>query len=392
MSNTIIDQDFPYDIIHRGSRDAARHNRRVKEAAKKQLKDIISQQDIITSEGNKKVKVRLKYLDQYRFVYNKDYHEVVGRDQFDELEVGEVLDKPSQGQGAGPKAGEEAGEELYETEFTVEELTDMMIEELQLPDLDETKKNEIVSEILEWTDRRKKTGVEACLDKKKTLLSHLVRRAKLGIKPDKPLAMSKDDMVYRTWDIAQEKHSNAVVFLMMDRSGSMWQDKIYAVKALFFWVVQFLKRKYDKVDIRFIAHDYNAKELNEKDFFTISDSGGTRVSSAYGMCANIIQQEYPCDIWNIYCFHASDGDSYNDEKLCMDLVNEILDLGANLFAYTEINIDNWRGDDTPSVLYEYFSEQVKRRDGVILSILNELDDIMDVLSAFLKKKQEHQKV
>ena len=259
MGSTIIEQDFPYDILHRGQRDESRHNKRVDEAARKQLKDIISQQDIITSEGNKKVKIRLKYLDQYRFVHNQDRIDVVGRDQFDEIDDGEILHKPTQGGGGDlRKAGQGSGDEIYEAEYTIDELTDMMTEELERPDLDETKKNEIVSEIIEWEDLRKRSGIRSLIDKRRTLLANIKRRAKL--KKTKPIPLDNDDLRFRTWSIREEKHSNAVIFLMMDRSASMWEDKIYATKALYFWIVQFLRRKYDRVEIKFIAHDYHARE------------------------------------------------------------------------------------------------------------------------------------
>jgi len=217
VGSTIIEQDFPHDIIHRGQKDAIRHNKRVTEAVKKQLKDIISQQDIITSEGNKKIKVRLKYLDQYRFRHNPDRADEIGRDEFDDLSDGEIISEPEEGQGGAPRqAADVAGEELYETEYTIEELTDMMMAELELPELDETKKNEITADILEYTDRRKRVGIEACLDKRQTLLSYIKRKAQMR---NKELIVSQDDLRFKTWEIATEKHSNAVVFLLMDRSG-----------------------------------------------------------------------------------------------------------------------------------------------------------------------------
>lgn len=380
MGSTIIEQDFPYDILRRGSRDADKHNKRVNDAVKKQLKDIISQQDIITSEGNKKVKVRLKYLDQFRFLHNRDKVDVVGRDNYDELEDGEILYRPKPGEAGGGEAGDSDGGELFEAEYTVEELTDMMIEELELPDLDETKKNEIVSDILEYTDRRKQQGVESCIDKKRTILSNI--RRKKALRQRKSVYI-KDDMVYRTWNVAEEKYSNAVIFLMMDRSASMWEDKIYAVKAFFFWVVRFLKRKYDRVEIKFIAHDYHARELDEKEFFTISDSGGTRVSVAYELCRDIIHHNYPSSRWNIYCFHASDGDTFSDEPECMKLVQEIInDLGGNLFAYTEINIDSWRDGD--SRLLTHFRELANEQEGVIVSVVEDVSDILGALKTFLQ--------
>jgi hypothetical protein len=190
--------------------------------------------------------------------------------------------------------------------------------------------------------------------------------------------------VYRTWNVSEEKHSNAVVFLMIDRSASMWEDKIYAVKAFFFWIVQFLKRKYDRVEIKFIAHDYFARELDEKEFFSISDSGGTKVSSAYEMCRDMIKHNYPRSRWNIYCFHASDGDTFGDEPQCMNLVKEIVnELGGNLFAYTEIKFDSWRDGD--SQLLAHFLELMSDgEDRVIATVVEEMSDILNALKIFLQ--------
>ena len=387
MGSTIIDQDFPHDIIHRGQRDANRHNKRIEEAVRKQLKDVISQQDIITSEGNKKVKIRLKYLDQYRFRHNPDRMDEIGRDEFDELENGEIISEPGEGGGRPMKAGDEIGEELYETEYTLEELTEMMIQELELPDLDDTKKTEISSDVLEYTDRRKRVGIEACLDKKQTLLAHIKRRSQLKIKKDEVLPMTQDDLRFKTWEIAREKHSNAVVFLMMDRSGSMWANKIYAVKALYFWIVQFLRLRYDKVEIKFISHDYNARELNEKEFFTTASSGGTRVSAAYEMCRDMIEHNYPAERWNIYCFHASDGDSWSDEAECVEIAGDIISMGANLFAYTEIDLDSYR--DGSSDLYKMLKKASKTKyRRLLVSTIEKMEDIMDTLRKFLKHSHE----
>lgn len=383
MGSTIIGQDFPHDIIHRGESDMHRHNKRVDDAVRKQLKDVIGQHDIITRAKNKTVKVRLKNLNQFRFIHGRDRLDIVGRDQFDDLKEGEIISKPTPGGGKPVEAGDADGEEIFEAEYSIEELTDMMIEELDLPDLDDTKQNEIVSVVLEWNDRRKGVGITAAIDKKKTILANLMRKAKSKSKDrSKKIPFIKDDLRFKTWEEAEEKHSNAVIFLMMDRSGSMWREKIYAVKAFYFWVVQFLRRKYNNVEIKFIAHDYNAREMKEQDFFTIADSGGTRVSSAYGLCKEMIEHNYPVTMWNIYCFHASDGDSWDDEEQCMELVNDILDLGANLFAYAEINIDNWRGDGESKLLNRFRVLQ-EYRDGVLVSVISELGDILQSLKRFL---------
>lgn len=380
MGSSIVDQDFPYDILHRGKRDESRHNKRVNDAVRKQLRDLISQQDIITSEGNKKVKVRLKYLDQYRFVHNRDRIDRVGRDEFDDLEEGEILYQPSPSSGKTPRASDDVGEELYEAEYTIDELTEMMIQELELPDFDEKRKNEIISDVIEWEDRRQYSGNYALIDKKHTLLANIKRRAKMKLAG--PVPIINDDLRFRSWNVRQERHSNAVVFLMMDRSGSMWEEKIYCVKALYFWVVRFLRLKYERVEIRFIAHDYDAQERTEKEFFTISDNGGTRVSAAYELCRSLIKHNYPQSTWNIYCFHASDGDTFGDEDECMRLVQEIIKLGANLFAYTEIDIDNWRDSESP--LCEHFRDLAKAKHEVLVSVIQDRSEVLESLKIFLR--------
>lgn len=385
MDSVIVDSDFPHDLVNRGARDARRHNKKVQDAARKQLKDLITSQDIITSSGNKKVKVRLKHLDQYEFRHHPDRVDIVGRDEFDELDEGEIISRPDHDAsiGRGVKPGDAAGEELYEVEFTVDDLTEMMIKELRLPNLDESIKSEIVSEVIEWTDRRKSSGIHGLIDKKQTLLANIKRKAQMGYGPGEKVPIVNDDLRFRTWEIQRERHSNAVLFAMMDRSGSMWEDKIYACKAFYFWVVQFLRKKYDRVEIRFIAHDYNAKEMTEADFFTISEDGGTRVSTAYTLCRDIIKYEYPSSKWNVYCFHASDGDSWDDEMECYDLITEIINLGVKQFGYVEIQ-DEYDGDE--SELWGIIENAAQDHDRVMLTSIGELDDVMKAIQYFFGNK------
>ena len=383
MSSTVVEKDFPYDIIKRGDKDANRHNKRVDDAVRKQLKDIIGQHEIITREGNKKVKVRVKGLTQYRWIHSQDRVDTIGRDEFDDLDEGEIIYRPDenksgdQGLGTGDANDNlQDGEEVYEAEYTMDELTDMMIQELELPDLDETKHVEVVSPTLEWNDRRRYAGIRSALDKRRTLIRYLKRKSK-----SEEEGFINDDLVFKTWDEHQEKHSNAVVFLMMDRSYSMEEDKIYMVKALYFWIVNFLRRKYNNVEIRFISHDLRAKEMSEKDFFTISHSGGTKVSSAYKLCRDIIKNNYPPEMWNIYCFHSSDGDSWHDESLCMDLVEDIVALGAKLFAYSEINLDKNSTDE--SNLMMHFAKLTSKKPEVLVSTVQSKSDILTTLNKFL---------
>lgn len=387
MSTVIIEQDFPFDIIRRGERDSSRHHKRVKNATRQQLKDIIAQNDILTSDGNKKVKVKLRGLEQYRFIRNRDYRDYIGRDEFDELNENEILQRPQPGSGDPSEASEDPGEELYEVEYSLEELTKIMMEELKLPDLDETLKAELISESIEFNDRRREHGIEACLDKRKTLLANLLRKKKLKLPPNHKLPIVKSDKRFKTYDIIKEKHSNAVIFLMMDRSGSMTSDRIYAVKALYFWLVQFLKRKYDKIEIRLIAHDTIAKELKEKEFFTIKDSGGTKISAAYELCKEIIQKQYSASLWNIYVFHATDGDTFGDENVCVSLVKDLLNYGIKLFSYSEIRIDE-RYAQNKSEIYNQLETLSNFDKRVITYSIDALNEVYKALKTILNRSRE----
>lgn len=377
MDSVIVDNDFPHDLIRRGARDERRHNKKVQEAARKQLKDIISRQDIITTSGNKKIKVKLKYLDSYHFRHYPDRVDVIGRDEYEELDKDEIISRPNDGN-AGGAAGNAEGDEIYEVEFTIDDLTNMMIEELRLPRLDERVKSEIVSEVIEWTDRRKSSGVHALIDKKHTLLANIKRKAAMGYKPGEKAPIVNDDLRFRAWKIQKEKHSNAVIFFLLDRSGSMSEEKIYSVKAFFFWVTQFLRKRYDRIEIKFIAHDVAARELPESDFFTITDSGGTMVSAAYQLCADLIKFNYPSSKWNIYCFHASDGDTWGDDDKCAQLIQEILSYGAKMFGYVEV-----RGEfDTDNITALWNAIENVDDERVILSTINSVDEVLETIEFF----------
>jgi len=106
---------------------------------------------------------------------------------------------------------------------------------------------------------------------------------------------------------------------------------------LFFCMIRFLRTKYQDVEIVFITHHSEAQEVDEEAFFKMGESGGTRVSSAYKLALEIIQERYDPERWNIYPFHFSDGDNWsdNDNRLCVELVGKLLEV-CNLFGYGEI--------------------------------------------------------
>jgi sporulation protein YhbH len=209
----------------------------------------------------------------------------------------------------------------------------MIFEDLGLPNLEEKKLQTISSPAVRFTDVRR-VGALPNLDKRQTLKMNLKRNALHG----KPRVgdFKPEDLRFKTWEETFERQAAAVVMAMMDVSGSMGSFEKYIARSFYYWMLTFLRTKYDNVEIVFIAHHTEAKEVTEEEFFTRGESGGTKVSSAYQLALELIETRYRPDDWNLYPFHFSDGDNWpSDNALCKELVQKMLDVSA-LFGYGEI--------------------------------------------------------
>jgi sporulation protein YhbH len=321
--------EIPWDLRRRALKDSIRHDKRVKEAIRQNLKELIAEENIITAEGKKLVKIPLRYLDQYRFRFG-EVGTGTGQGKGD---VGDVIARDGTQSDGAEQPGDQPGEQVYEAEISLEELTHMMLEDLALPWLEDKGAQQITTHTYAFDDVRRK-GSMANLDKKRTLLENLKRHAADG--QPKVGAFRDADQRFKVWSVQQEKHSNAAVYLLMDRSGSMTTEKKYIAKSFFFWLVRFLRLKYNTVDMVFIAHDTEAQIVPEQDFFTITNSGGTMCSSAYRVALEHIQHTHPHMRWNNYVFHFSDGDNWHDDNVrCKALVAQLLDHAA-MVGYGEI--------------------------------------------------------
>lgn len=325
-----------WDLHQSGSKDAARHREKLKDAFKKKLHDIISEESIITpGENGKKVKVPIKALDNYRFVFDPKKQKNVGQGD-GETEVGDVLEKEQQkGQKPGDKAGNDEGDEYYEAEIDLEDLVEMMLEDLDLPRLDPKKKADLSVTDIRYDDIRKK-GMLSNLDKKRSLINNLKRSSAKG--STKLGDFHQDDLRFRTWSEHQRPITSAAVIAMMDVSGSMTTDKKYIARSFFFWMVQFLRKKYENVDIVFISHTTRAKIVTEHEFFYQGESGGTKVSSAYELALDTIKERYDPVHYNVFAFHFSDGETFGDEDECVALLKELAKK-CNMVGYGEIALN-----------------------------------------------------
>lgn len=297
-----------------------------------------SPESIILSDGEKIIKVPIRSLEEFHFRFD-DGKRAHGGQGKGNSKVGDVIGSASPkknagGPGAGPEAGNEPGVDYYEAEITLDELAQMIFEDLGLPNLEEKKKKELVADGAEFRDVRK-VGIQSNIDRKRTILEAMKRRAlkerKSGIGK-----ITREDLRFKTWEPSFRQESSAVVLAMMDTSGSMGPFEKYIARSFFFWMVRFLRTKYENVHIVFLAHHVTAKETTEEEFFTKGASGGTRCSSVYELALKIIAERYSPGEYNLYAFHFSDGDNLStDNEKCLRLVKELLQK-CNLVGYGEI--------------------------------------------------------
>ncbi|MCY0902192.1 MAG: sporulation protein YhbH [Firmicutes bacterium] len=325
-----------WSLHRKGQQDQARHQEKVREAIRRNLSDLISEESIIMTDGRQVVKVPIRSLDEYRFRYNYNKSQQAGQGG-GESAIGDVVARdpaaaPKPGQGDG--AGDQPGLDYYEAEVSVDEIQSILFADLELPYLEQKAPENVVIPDVTFTDVRKK-GLQSNIDKKRTILETLKRNARHGEPGLHHIA--PDDLRYRTWEDIQKPHSQAVVLAMMDTSGSMGTFEKYIARTFFFWMVRFLRTKYEHVDIQFIAHHTEAKVVTETEFFTKGESGGTICSSAYQLALDVIATQFPPSSYNIYPVHFSDGDNLtSDNDRCVSLVEELMGT-CNVFGYGEVN-------------------------------------------------------
>jgi uncharacterized sporulation protein YeaH/YhbH (DUF444 family)/intein/homing endonuclease len=212
--STVSQHDW--SLHRKGQIDQERHKQKIKEAIKKNLANIVSEESIILSDGKRVLKVPIRSLEEYRFRYdfNKQQHAGQGDG---ESQVGDVIARdPRPGRGRRGEAGEEPGTDYYEAEITLDELAAMIFEDLGLPNLEEKKLAEMESEAVRFTDVRK-VGPLANLDKKRTIMENIKRNAAKG---DPHFGdIRNEDLRFKTWEPTIKYQSNAVVMAMMDVSG-----------------------------------------------------------------------------------------------------------------------------------------------------------------------------
>ncbi len=377
-------------IADRSAGDRERHRRKIEKAIKEGIHNIVAEESIIGESGKKKYKIPVRGVKEFRFVYGDNGSKRVGSGEGNDLQRGQVIGKKKkQGNGQpGEKAGNEKGEEYYEVELTLEQVAEYLFKDLELPNFEKKKDSQVVSKKIKRKGYRTK-GIRPRLDKKKSAIQRIKRMkkeefsGKREVDSDESFSFMERDLRYKHYAVKEKKSSNAVIFFLMDISGSMGKTKKFLSRSFFFLLYSFIRSRYDKVEIVFIAYESQAYEVDEKSFFERGSSGGTIASSGVKMVNEIIDARYHPSSWNIYTFHASDGDNWpSDNDTVREAVENCLPK-MQFYGYCEIEPSTerlqWMRDSNLSNLFGSISG-----DKLKTSSIQRKEDIWDAFNNFFK--------
>jgi len=355
--------------------------RRYKNQIKRAVSDAIGKRSITDIDKGERISIPAKDTSEPQFHQGsggKIERVLPGNDVF---VSGDHISRPSQkemagGDGEASNAG--SGEDDFVFQLSREEFLELYFEDLELPDLVKKELARIPTlrtvragvtttgvptNINVLRSMRQATGRRISLatphkrqlkEQEAALLTCLAKEPKTKENNDAILALQEEilrlkkkiekipfidtiDLRYNNRVRIPSPSTQAVMFCIMDVSGSMDEPKKDIAKRFFILLYLFLTKNYAKIDLVFIRHHTSAKEVSETDFFYSRETGGTVVSSALELLYQIIEQRYPADAWNIYVAQASDGDNWNaDSPYCLDLLQEKIMPLLQYFAYIEI--------------------------------------------------------
>lgn len=370
----------------RSARDRLRHRQKVKDSIRDNIADIIAEESIIGRDRDKVIKIPIRSIKEFRFIYGENSPGVSQGNG--EQKPGDVVEKgpPDGGGGIGPGSGNEPGVDAIETDVTLDELIALMFDDLDLPDLERKALKQIITDEARRRKGHRKQGIRPRLDKRASARQRVKRKLAVSRSRDvneegRRFPFHEDDLRYFHVAPTEREESNAVIFCIMDTSGSMGTVKKYLARSFYFLLYQFVRQKYQNVEVVFIAHHTEAKEVTEEEFFHKVESGGTYISSGYKKALQIIEDRYHPTNWNIYAFHCSDGDNfYSDNERALESARELCAV-CNLFGYGEIK-------PTGSAYYsgsmvDIFSQVTEENFHMVM--IEKKEDLWPAFKAFLTR-------
>ena len=415
------------DRRQQGKQKSAVNRQRFLKRFRKHIKDAVadavSKRSITDMDRGEEISIPRKDISEPLFRQGRGgrQHRVLPGNK--EFVKGDRIKRPSGGGGGAGGQASNSGEGMDEFVFELnqKEFLDFVFEDLELPNL--------VRKQLKDTDSYKlvkggytRDGIPARLNVVQSLRGAQARRIALGgaIRRDMKILAEElesiegdsefedrrreitveldrlrrrlnhipflDDFDLRYNNIIRQPTptTSAVMFCLMDVSGSMTQDIKDLAKRFFILLHLFLKRHYEKTDVVFIRHHTKADEVDEEEFFYSRETGGTVVSSALELMQQVVRERYPSDSWNIYAAQASDGENWHDDSpRCRDLlVNDLLPL-VQYYAYVEINSGNEQ-----ELWHTYDEIPEKFADCFAMRKVSEASDIFPVFRDLFERKSK----
>ncbi len=358
--------------VRRIDQDHTRFRQIVKGRLKRDLKRFVSSGELIGKQGQRYVTIPLPQITLPRFRYGDNQKQGVGQG---EGEPGEPA--PGQdGDGAG-QAGEDAGKHVLEVDVSIDELAKILGEELELPNIEPRGNKQLRTAAGRYTGISR-AGPMSLRHFKRTFREALKRQIASGTyDPEHPMVVPiREDLRFRSLQTRAVPQASALILYMMDVSGSMGREQKEIVRIEAFWIDTWLRHQYKNLEVRYIVHDAVAHEVDQHTFFHLRESGGTKISSAYELCLQLVRDRYPAQEWNVYPFHFSDGDNWStrDTEHCVSLLKDSLLPLCNQFCYGQVksaygsgqfkkDLDTaFRGDD------KVVTTDIQDRDGILPSI------------------------
>jgi uncharacterized sporulation protein YeaH/YhbH (DUF444 family) len=397
--------------------------RRYKNQIKRAVSDAAAKRSITEIDQGEKITIPAKDTSEPRFHRGEGGHVeriLPGNDNF---LAGDKIKRPEAGQNAGSSGSNASdsgeGEDDFVFHLSREEFLDLYFEDLELPDLIRKELAQtrtfksirggvttsgVPNNINVSRSMRQATGRRVALsspykkqlkeaeDELKELLNEKSPSKLLVLKLKKDIDYLKKkianvpfidtiDLRYNYKIRVTAPSTQAVMFCVMDVSGSMDEAKKDIAKRFFILLYMFLTKNYEKIELVFIRHHTSAKEVNEEEFFYSRETGGTVVSSALELLSSIIQTRYPPQAWNIYVAQASDGDNWNaDSPYCQELLNEKIMPLLQYFAYIEIMPRHHQS------LWEVYQQVKEHFPNFAMENIDTVSDIYPVFRELFKRK------
>ena len=418
---TLIDRRL--DGKNKSAVNRQRFIRRFKNQIKKAVTEAMNGRSITDIDNGEKINIPARDLSEPVFGHGPGGRREAIHPGNREFTKGDRIARPQGGAGGGAGGGQASntgeGEDDFVFELSREEFLELFFEDLELPNLVRTQLSK-VSEFKSVRAGFTSAGAPVNIDVVRSLKGALARRMALAAPYTRRLREAEEelkqlladppvdelraralieeierlrararavpfidtfDLRYVNRVLQPQPTTQAVMFCLMDVSGSMDRARKDLAKRFFTLLYLFLKRNYERIEVVFIRHHTIAKEVDEQEFFYSRETGGTVVSSALTLMSDIVRARYPLSSWNIYAAQASDGDNWHhDSPACRDILLKQIVPFVRYYAYIEITPDRhqslWeayeevkglhpnfamRQIDGPADIYPVFRDLFKRR-------------------------------